>query len=149
MGEALEAQGVPDPGKPYRVTTRVGEWTTDDFADGPEITGRWEVTPMLAGPGTYHAQFVYRSGWYGVRIHEVSLMSATRDDPDAVTPVAVDGREGSAGYLRTVIYDLTLAEHDPDLSYFLVARMLGMPRERPPDRQGCEGDVYFWKSRAR
>lgn len=147
VGEFLETLGVQDPGRPYRMK-RAGEWKTEDFAEGPEITKQWEVTDMISGPGRYRMQFVYRRGWYGLNIHRASLMSAPADAPDELRLISMDEHQGSAAHRNVAnIYEFDLPAHDPDLRYFVVADVRGAPLESPPDRQGCEGEVFFWKQR--
>ncbi len=147
IGRFLAQFGIEDPGRPYRKV-RAGVWKTEDFDEGPEITKRWEVTDLLAGPGTYEVQFVYRRGWYGLGIHRASLMSATTDAPENLTPVVTDEHEGTAAYSnRANVYNFDLAAHDPKLRYFVVADIRGCPKDSPPDKQGCEGEVMFWKQR--
>ncbi|MFQ6098279.1 MAG: hypothetical protein ACE5O2_11195, partial [Armatimonadota bacterium] len=147
VGKFLARFGVEDPGRPYRIN-KVGEWKTEDFAQGPRITKRWEVTDLLGGAGTYKVQFTYRSGWYGLHIFKASIMSAPADAPERADTVAADDHEGTAAYENVAnVYQFELPEPDPGLRYFIVADLRGMPKESPADRQGCNGDVFFWKKR--
>lgn len=147
VSEFLESLGVDDPGRPYRAKL-VGEWKTEDFAEGPGITKRWEVTERISGPGRYLIEFVYRRGWFGLNIHRASLMSAPADAPDALTRISTDEHRGSAAHRSTAnVYEFDVAAHDPDLRYFVVAEVHGAPLESPPERQGCEGEVFFRKER--
>jgi len=147
IGGFLAGFGIEDPGRPYRKV-RAGEWKTEDFDGGPEVTKRWEITDLLAGPGTYKLQFVYRRGWYGLHIYSASLMSAPRDAPEQLRLVVTDEHEGSAAHRnKDNVYTLELTEHDPALRYFAAADIRGCPRESPPDKQGCQGELMFWKHR--
>ena len=147
IGAALSRFGIDDPGRPYRKKP-AGTWKTADFADGPEVTKRWDVTDLLGGPGSYRLQFVYRSGWYGLNISKASLCSATKEAPDELTPVAADDHQGTAAHKNVDnTYTFEIAAPDPKLRYFLVAEVRGCPKDSPPDKQGCEGEVLFWKQR--
>lgn len=147
VGEYLGRFGIADPGRPYRKKT-AGHWKTEDFSRSREVEKRWEVTDLLDGPGVYRVQFVYRSGWYGLGISRVSLVDAPSAAPDQATPVAVDDHPGTAAYKNKAnVYTLTVKNIDPRGRYFLVARIRGCPRQTTPDRQGCNGEVFFWKQR--
>ena len=147
IGEFLGEFGIDDPGRPYRQKT-VGSWKTEDFAEGPRTTKTWEVTDRIAGGGKYRIEFVYRRGWYGLHIFKASLMSAPKNQPEQLTPVATDEHEGTAAYRNVEnVYEFELAAPDADRRYFIVADIRGMPEESPPDKQGCEGDVVMWKVR--
>jgi hypothetical protein len=96
---------------------QAGQWKTEDFKAGPRITKQWDVTKHLAGPGK-------------------------------LTPVVKDEHEGTAAHRNKAnTYELALTEYDPELLYFLVADIRGMPKDSPPDKQGCEGEVWMWKVR--
>jgi hypothetical protein len=147
IGEFLGEFGIDDPGRPYRQKT-VGAWKTEDFAEGPEITKMWEVTDHIAGPGTYRTEFVYRRGWYGLGIHRASLVRAPADRPEEHTVVATDEHEGTAAHRNVEnVYEFDAPEQTGEWRYFIVADIRGMPRESPPDKQGCEGEVVMWKVR--
>jgi hypothetical protein len=42
---------------------------------------------------------------------------------------------------------LTIKEYAPKRRYFLVADIVGMPLNSPPERQGCEGHATMEKVR--
>ena len=147
IGKALARFGIDDPGRPYRMN-KVGEWRTEDFAEGPRITKQWEVTESLGGPGTYHLAFVYGSGWYGLTIYTASLVSAPKDAPDQFAPVAKDEHPGTAAYTNVAnVYQFDVREQDPNRRYFIIADIGGMPKDSPPEHQGCNGELIFWKQR--
>jgi len=147
IGKFLAGFGIEDPGRPYRKVV-AGAWKTEDFDEDQRITKQWEVTDLLTEPGTYKLQFVYRRGWHGLRIFKASLVSASKDDPEALTPVATDEHEGSAAHKNVAnVYEFELTDHDAELRYFVVADIRGCPKDSPPGKQGCEGEVLFWKQR--
>ncbi len=141
----LGTVGVPDPQRAYRRQT-VGAWATEDFADSAEITGEWDVTDAIDGPGRYRVQFVYKSGWYGLGIHRLRLLATpAQGEP---TLVASDEHEGTAAH-RNVnnVYELNLPAHDPAMRYSLSADIRGMPADHPQDKQGCNGEIWMQKVR--
>ena len=45
------------------------------------------------------------------------------------------------------VYEFDVPEQAGEWRYFIVADIRGMPKESPPDKQGCEGEVAMWKVR--
>jgi hypothetical protein len=149
ISDFLVGLGIEDPERPYRMQ-KIGAWHEDDFAEGARITKTWEVTDRLGGPGTYRAQFNYTRGWYALHIYSAALMSAPRDNPEDLTEVVVDAHEGSAaavGNAHDFVYTFEVTEHNPELRYFLVADVRGISPDHPADKQGCRGEVTWWKVR--
>ncbi len=147
VGVYLAKFGIEDPGAPYRQV-KLGVWRTEDFAEGPEVHKKWEVTKFLHGPGRYQVHFIYKTGWYGLGIHRVTLMSAPPDQPDQLTEIARDEHEGTAAYRNVAnFYEFDIEKLVPNLRYFVVADIRGCPKESPPDKQGCGGELRFRKLR--
>ncbi len=145
--EFVASLGVDDPGRPYRMR-KAGEWKTEDFPEGPEITKTWDLTDFITEPGTYRARFVYESGWYGLHIFKAALMSAPKDAQGEMTLVAADEHEGTAAYRnKDHEYEFDVPDVDADRAYSLVADIRGMPKESPADKQGCNGKILIWKVR--
>ena len=133
--------GVEDPERPYRAHW-IGDWKTEDFADGPAQTKTWDVTKLVSGPGRYRVDFQYDSGWHGARIKRVMLVAGPASDASRREEVARDVHDGSTGHQpRNTAYELTLASHDPKQSYFLIADLVGPKPGGPPERSGCAGHV--------
>jgi len=89
IGDYLRTLGVTDEGFAYRQRA-IGQWLTEDFGDATEITKQWEITDEIDGIGAYRVQFVYQSGWFGLGIHRVRMLSAPPGAPDNTTVLAVD-----------------------------------------------------------
>ena len=147
-GVALRPFGVQDPGAGY-VQIVAGNWTEEDFVHNQRIIRVWEVTEAVSGADRYEARFNYRAGYRGLRMHRVALASAPADAPDNLSELSVDAHEGTAAVRNTEnVYAVALAEHDPQLRYFIVAEITGSPdTNQPADRLGCRGDVTFGRVR--
>lgn len=140
-------RGIKDPNRPYRTHT-IGKWVTEDFKTGAAQTKTWEVTSYVSGAGVYKVYFYYDSGWYGAQIKRVALVSTPPDNPNKQTEVACDKHDGITGYSpRDTIYTLHLKEYDPKQKYFIVADLVGIPPDSPPDKQGCTGHVVMKKTK--
>ena len=153
IASALERLGVRDPVGAY-LRRDIGKWGTEDFDQGANITKTFDVTSCLKTPGVYTVGFKYTSGWNGLSISRVALVSG--DKPDQQTELSVDKHTGSAAVRnRANLYTLTLENVKPGTKYFVVADIRGTPRQgRPPERQGCNGSVWIkgkmpadWRSR--
>ena len=147
IGDWVAGLGVDDPGRPFRTST-VGGWKAEDFAQDSEIRKRWDITARFSGPGRHQVKFVYKAGWYGLAIHRAALMAAAKLDPGKLTLVCEDKHEGEASYSNKAnTYTLDVPNPDPNLLYFVVADIRGMPKDSPPEKQGCEGEAWWWKQR--
>jgi hypothetical protein len=145
--DVATALGIPDPNRPYRVRT-VGGWKTDDFKTEPSQKKTWEVSKFVTEPGRYRVAFYHDKGWYGLRIKQVRLVATPSEDLSQETELARDSHEGSAAYQpKNNTYELTIKEYAPKRRYFLVADIVGMPLNSPPERQGCEGHATMEKVR--
>ena len=145
--DVAQGLGINDPGRPYRARL-IGGWTTEDFKAGAAQKKTWEVTRFLAGTGRYQVMFNYDSGWYGAGIKCVSLVSALSDNAAQPTEVSRDRHEGVTGYQpKDTVYELMLREHDPKRRYFVVADLVGAPRNSPPEHSGCVGHATMKKMR--
>jgi len=148
VGKALRPFGVRDPSAPY-LHREAGVWQTDDFEAKEAIRKTWDVTAAVSGAGTYQARFNYTSGWHGLSISRAALASAPKGQPDKLTEIAADKHDGVAACQNQAnTYTIELPTHDENLSYFLVADIVGVrSSDKPADRRGCNGSVTFWKVR--
>lgn len=144
IGAALEAFGIDDPGKPYRLNT-IGAWTASDFEPQARIEKTFEVTDLLTTPGTWSVGFRYDSGWHGLISYRVALLAAPRTAPDELTEVAVDEHRGVAAASNEAnVYTLEVPEIDPSRRYFVRVDIQGVSDvNQPPARRGCEGTVWM------
>jgi len=148
IGAALEPLGIKDKEKPYRPA-KVGSWQTADFDEREDIQKQWDVTAAVSGEGTYTVRFAYTRGWNGLTIRRLALVAARKGAPGERTEVAADQHDGvAANEDKANTYTLKLPTHDPAARYLLTAEIQGVTSKgKPPDRQGCEGEVWFAKER--
>jgi len=144
IARSLVSLGIRDPIGPY-LREEIGQWVTEDFDDGARTTKTFDVTGYLTTPGVYEVGFKYTSGWNGLSISRVALVSAPADAPQQRTDVSVDEHSGSAAVRnRANVYTVTLERRDPNAQYSIVADVRGTPSQgRPPERQGCNGSVWI------
>jgi len=142
LGEGLVSLGMSNPIKVHLLRD-VGTWVTEDFVQNARITKKWDVTELIEGPGRYEVGFHYTSGWWGLTILRVALVSAPADRPDLSTELSVDAHEGVAACENKAnTYMVKLEKHDPARRYFLVAEIKGVSSKgKPANRQGCNGTV--------
>jgi len=148
VGAALEPLGIQDKEKPYRPA-KVGAWQTADLDEREDIQKQWDVTGAIVGEGTYTVRFAYTRGWWGLNIRRVALVAARKGAPDERTEVAADQHDGvAANEDKANTYTLKLPTHDPAARYLVTAEIRGVTSKgKPPDRRGCEGEVWFAKER--
>ena len=147
IARSLEKLGVRNPIGTY-LREEIGKWVTEDFDDGPRITKKFDVTSYVKTPGVYEVGFKYTSGWNGLRVYRVALVSTAlkfTDKPDEQTELSADEHQGSAAVRnRDNVYTVTLERRDPGARYCIVADVQGTPSHgRPPERQGCNGSVWM------
>jgi hypothetical protein len=139
--------GVADPDRPYRVR-RIGDWTTDDFSAGPSLTKTWEVSRFMGGAGHYRVMFYYDSGWHGVHVKQVALVSTPAGDVQQKTELTRDVHPGVTGYQpKDTAYELRIPDYDPQRRYFVVADLVGPSPGGPSERSGCVGHAMMSKVR--
>ena len=144
IARSLENLGVRNPVGAY-LREEIGQWVTEDFDEGARAAKTFDVTRYVKVPGVYQVGFKYTSGWNGLSISRVALVSAPGDKPDQRAEVSADEHPGSAAVRNLAnVYTLTLDEHDSSARYVIVADVRGTPRHgRPPQRQGCNGSVWI------
>jgi len=78
--DVMEQLGICDPMPAYHPR-KIGSWSPDDFADGPECVLSLDMHETWAGAGPYVLYFMYdhRRGTYGVRIRDIGLTSVQPD----------------------------------------------------------------------
>ena len=122
MGEKL---GIPDAGKPFR-RHEIGKWDTAEFAQGPAVTRRLEVSEFVSGPGEYVFEPVYSGGSLGLVVTRMALVSFAKEAPEVVREEAVDEHNCHAGaWTERTEYRLPLKTYDPARGYALIARYRG------------------------
>jgi hypothetical protein len=155
IARALEKIGIANPLGSY-LREEIGRWATEDFDAQAAVTKSFEVTRCMTTAGAYQVGFVYTSGWNGLSINRVSLVTTSHDKPENRTSLSVDAHHGSAAAQnRANIYSVRLERHDPTARYSIVAEIRGTPNKgRPIERQGCNGSVWIkgqrpddWRSR--
>jgi hypothetical protein len=148
VSDAAADLGLFDPGRVYRAT-RVGTWTTDDFAAGPTLRKTWDVTRRVTEAGRYQVTFRHDSGGQGAAIQRVALASAPRANPAQTSELSSDAHPGITGRVpKNAAYEVVLKHFDPQRRYFLVVDLEGIARNAPPDRSRCEGHAELCKLRA-
>jgi len=106
------------------------------------------VSKFITEPGRYRVVFYHDKGWYGLRIKQLRLVATPSEDVSQETELARDSHAGSAAYQpKNNAYELTFKDFDAKRRYFLVADIVGMPLNSPPDRQGCEGHATIERVR--
>ena len=149
VAAALEPYGVRNP-TVMMVGRQIGTWTVEDFRESAKITREWDVTRLLAGPGTYLVTFQYTSGWNGLNPARAALLAVPAGG--AATErreISVDEHPGSTGHRSTGnTYRLTLDAHDPACCYLVAATVSGTrPQDQPEGRTGCSGVVRLQRER--
>lgn len=125
MSDLMEKQGFADEGKPYRLHV-IGAWKTEDFVPVSARTQRLEVSPLIAGTGTYQFRPAYRGGSLGLVVSSVSLVSYPKDKPEEVREEAVDKHSCHAGaWVKDDLYLLELKAYDAARGYAVVASFSG------------------------
>jgi hypothetical protein len=148
VSDAAAALGVADLDRVYRPT-RIGAWTTDDFAAGPTLRKTWDVTRFATEPGRYQIVFRHDSGGQAARIRRVALVATPAGRPVEQTELSCDAHEGVAWREPNgAAYEVPLSEHDPRRRYLLVVELEGVARNAPPDRSRCVGHAEMRKLRA-
>jgi len=124
---------------------KIGGWTTQDFAEGREVTMKWDVTEQMSAAGTYGVKFQYAGGHHGAYVHRVALAHAPADGQDKLTELSVDEHDSVMGHVpRSSLYTVTLSERRPDGRYFILADMEGVgPNDLPDKPKGCSGRVWM------
>ncbi|NPV46119.1 MAG: hypothetical protein HPY69_04110 [Armatimonadetes bacterium] len=147
VSKALAPLGIRNPALSL-FRQKVGAWEDQDFEAQEAVQKVWEVTDRLPVPGTYHAEFAYTRGWWGLTIKRVALAAAPADAPDQRTELVADVHDGTAAYeSRDNVYTLRLDAVDPAQRYYLVADIVGVrSSDKPENRRGCQGDVFLWRS---
>ena len=144
IARSLEKLGLRNPIGAY-LREEIGKWVTEDFDEDVHVRKTFEVTRQVTEPGVYHVGFKYTSGWNGLSITRVVLASAPADAPQELTEISVDEHQGSAAVRnRENVYTVTMENRDPARRYFIQADVRGTSRHgRPPERQGCNGEVWI------
>jgi len=145
ISDAVSALGIADPHRAYRLR-RIGQWTTEDFAAGPSQRKTWDVSKTVSEAGRYRVAFQYDRGWYGIGIKRVALVSTPADDPTQQTEVACDKHDGATSHRpKKSTYELVLGQYDAHRRYFVVADIVGIPRNSPTGHSGCYGHADMQK----
>jgi hypothetical protein len=144
IASGLRRLGIRDLFRPY-LRREIGKWVTADFDQQARVTKRFEVTDGVTVAGVYDVGFQYTSGWNGLRITRVELVTEPSPSGAPATTVSQDEHVGSAAFRnRANTYTLRLTKHDPAARYYVVAQIEGTPSQgRPPERQGCNGSVWI------
>ncbi len=148
VANALAPLGIRNPAS-LLMSTKIGEWKSDDFRETAWIVKTFDITPHIAGSGRYTVTFQYKSGWNGLHSERVALVGEPRAGDGPPVEVSVDEHPGSTGHRsRGNVYTLNLLEYDPALNYRIVARIRGTrPRDQTAGRTGCSGQVYLRRAR--
>ncbi|MBI2192840.1 MAG: hypothetical protein HYU36_12740 [Planctomycetes bacterium] len=138
--------GIQDPWPAYRMRP-VMEWTSEDFARGPQATLEAEVTGILAGPGEYDVTFQFLDGMSGINVDEVALSSGQAKETSR--PLSCARSTFRVGrWDRWVEYWLTLPAEAIGRGdrFFLSVKVSGPPAKLPPDRRTSHGRILMRKS---
>lgn len=145
---ALKPFGVRNSAHLFLSST-IGAWESADFQDTAAIVKEYDVTENVVTPGTYTVTFRYTTGWNGLRISRVALVSSPKDKPAERVELCVDEHAGSTAHIsRDNVYRLRLNQFDPDNSYRIVVKMRGVrPQDQQAGKTGCSGTVLFQRER--
>ena len=103
-----------DLGLGFKQFTRVASWGPSQMSE-QEKEIRLDLTPFVKAAGKYRLEFEYTRGAHGLNMREVRLLANGQ-------VVAQDQHAGWAGGgSRGNVFTLTLAQHDPQAKYELVA----------------------------
>jgi len=138
--ELASSFGIRRFTSPY-FTTKVGEWTTEDFGEKQRITRKLDVTDHVSGPGTYEVKFNWTGSSWGARIFRVALASTPADDkPEKLTELSVDKHTGSVGKRsKKNVFTVKLDKRGQDLRYHILADIKAT--HIPDAEAGCAGDI--------
>ena len=146
---ALEPYGVRNPNV-LMMGREIGRWTVEDFRESARISREWEVTNLLAGPGTYLVTFHYTAGWNGLNPTRAALLAVpAAGAATARRELSVDAHPGVTGHRSTGnTYRLALEAYDPGCRYLVAATVSGTrPQDQAEGRTGCSGVVRLQRER--
>lgn len=138
--EAAEL-GVPDS-RPERRLVKVGEWSADDFAKGPDATLNWDITavvPIWGGVFNVAFDFLWGSA-YGTDLKAVRVVEDLAGARKTVS-VSTDAMGRLSRYEPHKEALVIIPARKPESRLLIELDCAGLPADAPPDRRTCAGRV--------
>lgn len=133
--------GVVDP-RPERRLRKVGEWSEENFAKGPDTTIGWDITDLVpASGGTFNVAFDFIwSSAYGTDLRAVRILEVSSGDEKTVcTSDDPTGRLSRHEPHKEML--VTIPARAESSRLFVELDCSGLPSDAPADRRTCSGRV--------
>lgn len=131
--------GIPDPCPAHRLR-KLGRWSAQDFAGGPNATLVFAVHD-LATPGSYDVSATFDGGMYGADVTRVALVSEDASGHLAVLAETEDILQRVSRWESWHEFRLEVPEVPAGSRLALEIGLLGIPKDAPSDRRTCSGTV--------
>ncbi|UCH35390.1 MAG: hypothetical protein JSV65_03300 [Armatimonadota bacterium] len=118
----------------------LGQWSAEDFADGPQQTLTFDATPYITQPGEYVVCFDFIDSAYGTDVKSVVVVAVEGDTRRRVLP----GRDPTGRvsmWERWLDVSVPVPEVLPGCRYVVEIAAVGLPADAPLDRRTCAGKV--------
>jgi hypothetical protein len=133
--------GVPDS-HPERRLSKVGEWSAENFAKGPDTTIGWDITDLVpASGGTFNVafDFIYSSA-YGTDLKAVRIIEiSSGDEKTLCTSDDPTGRLSRHEPHKEMV--VTIPARSAEAKLFIELDCTGLPSDARADRRTCSGRV--------